>query len=67
MYMLRRDELISVHSPPVSLVLLKPRFRPEIKEPPISTMPLPAFTTASAPCLACMQTSKHAKCAVNRN
>lgn len=40
-------------SPPVSLVLLKPRFKPDMTEPPISMMPLPAFTTASVPCFTC--------------
>ena len=39
-----------IHSLPVSLVLLNPRFNPDITEPPISTIPLPALTTASAPC-----------------
>lgn len=44
---------IARYSPPVSLVLLNPRFSPEMTEPPISMIPLPAFTTASAPCFAC--------------
>lgn len=48
----------SSYSPPVSLVLLNPRFKPEKSDPPISTIPLPALTTASAPCFACTRGNK---------